>query len=113
MTSSAEYAAVRKGGNSAGGKFVVVAHLGSPPLGNEIKAGFITSKKVGNAVTRNLVRRRLKAIIQSAGERIRPGRYLVSIARFRAAEASFQELEADWHRAARRAGALIPENAAP
>ena len=64
MTSGADYRTiVRRGRRTTTGTAVVSALAG--PDDAPTRFGFIVSKKVGNAVTRNLVRRRLKAV--SAG----------------------------------------------
>lgn len=56
----AEFSETLRSGARAGRRNVVVsAHLSSPG----VKAGFIVSKAVGNAVTRNLVKRRLRAAV--------------------------------------------------
>jgi ribonuclease P protein component len=70
------------------------------------KFGVVTSKKVGGAVVRNRVRRRIRHIQQSHLDRIRNGVWCVTVARFRAAEATFAELDAEWCKLARRAGIL-------
>ena len=59
-------------------------------------------KKVGKAHQRNAIRRRLRVITQKHGDRINGDRYLVTIARWRAAEATLEELEKDWLRLAKR-----------
>lgn len=95
MTARSEFARVREGGQSKGGRFLVMATLEDSAL-DGCKFGFVTSKRVGNAVIRNRVRRRLRAITREQGGQLQTGRYVVLIARWRAAEASFQELEDDW-----------------
>ena len=55
-------------------------------------------------MTRNLIRRRLRAILVKHGEKIDQSRYLVIVARRKASEASFSELEADWLRLGQRLG---------
>jgi ribonuclease P protein component len=52
------------------------------------------------------VRRRLREIIRQDQEQLTPGIHLVIIARWRSAEASLDDLRADWRRLARRAGIL-------
>jgi ribonuclease P protein component len=65
--------------------------------------GFITSKKASKkAVTRNLLRRRFREIIRKHGDTLLPHQMVVTIARWRAAEATFAELEADWLKTARK-----------
>jgi ribonuclease P protein component len=68
--------------------------------------GVVTSRKVGGAVVRNRVRRRIRHIQQSHVGRIQEGVWCVTVARFRAAEATFAELDAEWCKLARRAGIL-------
>jgi len=58
--------------------------------------GFTATKKLGNAVTRNLIRRRLKEAVRLiAPDRARPGCDYVLIARGPAATRSFAALEQD------------------
>ena len=105
-----EFARVKAKGGSHAGRFVVVNAL---PTGTEDpwRCAFITSKKAGGAVQRNKIRRRLREIIRAQGLKIPKGRWIVTIARWRAAEASFDELKNDWIRTARRAG-ILPQSTA-
>ncbi len=68
--------------------------------------GFIISKQVGTAVTRNTVRRRLKAVCADASPRVPDGVDIVIRALPSAATASFDELRNDVIRCLRR---LQPE----
>lgn len=74
---------------------------------NEIgipRLGLSVSKKVGNAVTRNVVRRRLKEVFYSTFERI-PGSFdLVVSAKPGAAGATFEELSQEFLRALGKIG---------
>ncbi|MBB07020.1 MAG: ribonuclease P protein component [Roseibacillus sp.] len=106
MTRREEYAAVRKRGESLATRNFVMATLRHDEL-EHLKFGLITSRKVARkAVTRNRIRRRLRAILGRHGERLESGRYLVIVARRKAADASFRELEEDWLRLAERLGIL-------
>ena len=67
------------------------------------RAGFITSKRVGNAVVRNRTRRRLREIFRKHQDEIRDGIWIVTIASARAARETFRALEDEWLRLARRA----------
>lgn len=106
MTRREEFLRVRSNGQAKAGRFVVLSTLEDGALGG-LKVGVITTKKVGKAHDRNLLRRRVRAILQRHGERLKGGgRYLVTIPRVGSAAASFEELERDWLRLATRMGLL-------
>ena len=107
MSRRADFARVKTTGQAKVGRFVILSTLADPQLPS-LRTGFITTKRVGKAHDRNLLRRRFRALVQShAPEFPEIRRYLVTIARPGSAQASFAELEADWLRQARRLG-LIP-----
>ena len=62
--------------------------------GRGVKVGFSVSKKVGNAVVRNKVKRRLRECFRPHLGDVKPGLYVV-VARPSAATATFQSLEKD------------------
>tara|TARA_B100000963_G_scaffold16093_1_gene12334 strand:- start:503 stop:883 length:381 start_codon:yes stop_codon:yes gene_type:complete len=98
MTRREEFAAVRKRGRSMATHNFVMATLQSASLGH-LKIGLITSRRSSRkAVIRNLIRRRLRAILVKHGDMIDQSRYLVIVARNKASKASFSELEADFLR---------------
>jgi ribonuclease P protein component len=65
---------------------------GNPP---PVRAGFVVSKAVGNAVTRNLVARRLRHLVRAHLDSLPPGTDLVVRALPAAATRTYHELEAD------------------
>jgi ribonuclease P protein component len=68
-----------------------------------IRVGFTVTKKVGSAVERNRVRRRLKAVVsRSATERMRPGYDYVLVGRRAALELPFDRLVEEFNGALRR-----------
>ena len=77
-------------------------HLGKNRL------GITVSKKLGHAVVRNRVRRRLREIYRLNEAQFLPGYDIVVVARSRAVEASFQELRESYLSLARKAGLLLP-----
>jgi len=102
MRNRADFLRVKTTGQAKAGRFVVLSTLADPSL-ESLRAGFITTKRCGKAHDRNRLRRRLRAVLQRHAEEFNDlRRYLVTIARPGAAEASFAELEADWLKQARR-----------
>lgn len=96
---------MRADGVTFRGELLTVAFL-SAAEERRVRAGFITSKRVGGAVQRNRARRRLREIFRKYQHEISAGTWIVMIASSRAARASFQELEADWLRLVQRASIL-------
>lgn len=62
--------------------------------GRGLQVGFSVSKKVGNAVTRNLVKRRLRECFRPHLGDVKNGLYVI-VARPSAAKATFQSLQRD------------------
>lgn len=75
--------------------------------GRSTQVGFSVSKKVGNAVTRNLVKRRLRECFRPYLGDVKTGLYVI-VARPPAAEATFQSLRRDVRYLLRKHDALLP-----
>jgi ribonuclease P protein component len=84
---------------------LILGALQSPdrPL---LRAGFVTSKRIGGAVVRNRVRRRLREIVRKHQQDLRADLWIVIIARPKAARATYCELEDEWLRLAKRTSIL-------
>ena len=68
-----------------------------------VRIGFTVSRKVGTAVERNRVRRRLRELVRlKSGDALRPGHDYVLVGRRAALSAVFSELVADYDRALAR-----------
>jgi ribonuclease P protein component len=79
-----------------------------------VRVGFTVSKKVGNAVERNRVRRRLRELVRLAdAEGMRPGYDYVLIGRRAALDLPFDRLAADFGRALSRVHAGKASPATP
>lgn len=76
---------------------------------DERQVGFSVSKKVGGAVVRNRVKRRLREIVRPLVPRIKGGVLLVIAARSRAAQVEQAEMAQSVARALQRAGLLDAE----
>ena len=91
-------------GKSAATPFLVVyARTGRRP-GNRV--GFTVSTKLGKAVKRNRVRRRLREIYRLNESRFVPGTELVIVARGRAVTATYRQLESAFLSACGKLGLL-------
>jgi ribonuclease P protein component len=58
--------------------------------------GLVTSRRVGNAVVRNRLRRRLREMVRLSQPRILPGLWIVLIVRAAAARASGDTLRSEY-----------------
>ena len=76
--------------------------------GSQSRIGLVTSKKVGGAVQRNRVRRRLREILRPIS--LKPGVDLVFIARSSAGQAPFVTLENSVKSLLKRSGLVVAEN---
>lgn len=89
-----------------GGRPTLVVHLTTPTdHGADPVVGFVVSKAVGNAVVRNKVKRRLRALVQQRITNWGDGRCVVVRALPEAAAAPFTRLAADLDSAMRTATA--------
>lgn len=96
----------------AKGKNQVTPHLAlyARKNGGEVsRLGITASTKLGHAVVRNRVRRRLREIYRIHEEQFLPGYDIVAVARVRAVYARFDEVERSFLKAARSLGLLRRE----
>ena len=105
LTRSSEFEKVKKNGRVGRGRLLVLSVL-SVNDAPRFRAGFITSRSIGSAVIRNRVRRRLREIVRKHQREILAGNWIIVIPRANAARASYQELEGEWLRLAKRASIL-------
>ena len=106
LTHRSEYERVKQDGITQRGKLLI---LNAMPVENSglWRAGFITSGRLGGAVVRNRIRRRLREIVRWHQYELRDGFWFVVIVRHKAATVSYRALEDEWLRLARRASILI------
>ena len=105
MTHHAEFSLTRQQGEAKGGAYLVLSTLADNELPHH-KTAVIVTRKIGNAATRNLLRRRIQAILANHIHRIQGQRYIVTVIRWKAPQASFEQLETDWLKQASRLGIL-------
>ena len=94
LTGSAQFSLAIRTGRRAGSSTLVV-HLASPDSGERPRVGFVVSRAVGNAVTRNRVKRRLRELVRAQADVLPSGSVLVVRALPASAGASYAELRAD------------------
>src|ERR1700746_2548355 len=106
LTHRSEYERVKRDGITQRGKHLI---LNVTPVENSgpWRAGFVTSGRLGGAVVRNRVRRRLREIVRRHQHELRQGFWFVIIARREAATANYVTLEDELLRLARRASILL------
>ncbi|MGI9404079.1 MAG: ribonuclease P protein component [Hyphomicrobium sp.] len=100
-----EFLRVRGGPRWSTPALVVEARLrpGAEGDAGAPRVGFTISKKIGNAVVRNRVRRRLRAAIRTIEPApMRPGYDYVVIARTGAADRAYKDLKAELEQALQR-----------
>lgn len=107
LSRAGEFARLKQEGVSFHGKLVVLSILKAEP-DTETRIGLITSRRVGAAVVRNRVRRRLREIVRAMRPRFQRGWHIVLIARAAAARASFHGLREDVLLLVQRSAILLP-----
>ena len=80
---------------------------------SESRLGLTTGLKLGNAVRRNRVRRRLREVYRTNEHRLLPGRDIVIVARVKAVYARYDELERSFLSLARKLELLAPAEDRP
>jgi ribonuclease P protein component len=108
IRSRAEYLKVQNTGRHARGRYILLLSIDNGlPI---TRFGITVSRKTGNAVTRNRVKRRLREVQRQNRDRFVPGKDLVVIATRQAPRASYRELEGEFMKLSTKAGlARSPE----
>jgi ribonuclease P protein component len=98
-----EFERVRIEGRTVRGSLLFFGVL---PLKEEkfFRIGLVTSRRIGGAVVRNRLRRRLREIVRRRQHELVNGVWLVVVARSSAAEATTAMLESEWCKLTERAG---------
>ncbi len=89
-----EFDQVKKQGRSFSGKLIVLSILKHKLNGRRI--GYIITKRIGPAVIRNKIRRRLREIYRTHHLSLKSGISIVIIARPSASNASYQEFDTEF-----------------
>jgi ribonuclease P protein component len=106
LTRAPEFERVKREGLIQRGKLLTLSAAVVENSG-PCRFGFITSRRLGSAVARNRVRRRLREIVRRHQHDLRQDFWIVLVARRDAVKASYRSLEDEWLRLARRASILL------
>ena len=107
LSRASEFRLVKASGKSWTGKHLVLAIL-TRETEEPSRIGIIATRRLGKAVARNQVRRRIREIFRLNQYRVQRGFWVVTIARLSSATATFDELQRDWLRLIERASILAP-----
>ena len=108
-----EFQQVFRVGKNNAGREIVVYTLRNRNRRRPARFGFCISKKVGCAVVRNRLRRRLREICRAALPQLQDGWDIVLVARSDAAESSYQELDKAFQRQTQKLGCWSEPREAP
>ena len=99
-----EFGFAYRKGKGVGAKFLVCICAKSRISG--LRVGFVVSSKIGNAVKRNLVRRRLREAYRKLLPRLEGNYSIVFVAKTGIADRSFDEIVADMKYLLRKQGLI-------
>jgi len=102
VRSRADYLKIQRSGKKMGGRYLILLSMdnGLPAS----RFGITVSRKTGNAVTRNRIKRRIRELQRLHRESIVPGKDIVVIATRMASEATFETMQAEYTNLVERAG---------
>lgn len=106
LSKSTQFDTVYEGGKTWAGKEIVLKAL--PNELDVSRFGLVVSGRLGKAVTRNLIKRRLREIVRQA--RVAPGWDIILIARVPAAGMDYKNLEKSVGKLLLRAGIIAGED---
>ena len=109
LTRSTDFQRVKHTGKSYAHYLIVLIKLPNPD--GYLRIGVSAGKAVGNAVTRNRAKRRMRASLSELMKNIQPGWDLVFLARKPIVDADYQEITAAEINLLKRAGLFLDESA--
>lgn len=107
LRSANDFAALQRSGRTRGDALILVRFRANQE--GRTRFGFATGRKLGGAVVRNRIRRRLRSILRSLGPRLAAGWDVLIVVRPAAVPAPQTQLGSSIERALRAAGVLQGE----
>lgn len=108
LRSSLDFQRVKLNGKSYAHSLIVLIKLPNPD--GALRIGVSAGKSIGNAVTRNRAKRRMRASLNAIMKNIQPGWDLVFLARKPITSAAFEEIVAAEVLVLKRAGLILEES---
>lgn len=102
LRANKDFSRVYKKGKKTVGKTLVIYYIENG--GAQSRYGFSVSRRIGNAVVRNRVKRRLREAVRRTATDHRPGYDYILVARSASLDAAAREIEKDILAARREAG---------
>jgi ribonuclease P protein component len=106
VRSRADYLKIQRSGRKMGGRYLIILSMD-----NDLPAsrfGITVSRKTGNAVTRNRVKRRIRELQRLNRDSVVPGKDIVVVATRNASAATFEKMKMEYANLITRAG-LVKE----
>jgi ribonuclease P protein component len=104
LTESSEFSRVKSAGRSFHGRYMIMGVYRDRAT---TRFGLITSRRVGNAVVRNRLRRRLREMVRLAQPGILPGLWIVLVVRAAAGRVNVDSLRSEFVALGKRAAIFI------
>lgn len=102
INSSRDYNNIYKNGKKVSGRYIIVYILDNECGFN--RYGVVTSKKIGNAVVRNKVKRQLRSIIKGNFDNVKTSHDIVIVGRYKISGVKYDLLNKDFMIVMRKSG---------
>ena len=102
VRSRADFIRIQRSGRKSGGRYLILLSMDNNLP--DSRFGITVSRKTGNAVTRNRIKRRIRELQRLNRGMVVPGKDVVVIATREASTANFEDMKAEYSNLIKRAG---------